>query len=82
MVICSPAIADAPGFDKWVSDSVAQHRVRVQIELAPAEPATLHERLGQLDCRLLALEAGLAERSGETLRELIGRVACDMLIVP
>jgi len=81
-VICPPAIADSPGFDTWVSNSLAQHRVRVQIELAPAEPATLHERLGQLDCRLLALEAGLAERSGETLRELIGRVACDMLIVP
>ena len=82
MVICPRVIAEAPGFGTWVSDSVAQHRIRVQIELAPAEPAALHERLGQLDCRLLALEAGLAERSGETLRELIGRVACDMLIVP
>ena len=82
MVICPPAIAEAPGFGTWVSDSVAQHRIRVQIELAPAEPAALHERLGQLDCRLLALEAGLAERSGATLRELVARSRCDMLIVP
>ena len=81
-VICPPAIADAPGFDKWVADSVAHDRVRVQIEVAPVEPATLQERLRHLDCRLLALEAGLAERSGDTLRELIERFACDMLIVP
>jgi hypothetical protein len=80
-VICPPAIAGAPGFDKWVSDSVA-HRVRVQIEVAPVEPSALHERLGHLDCRLLALEAGLAEGSGDALRRLVERLACDMLIVP
>ena len=81
-VICPPAVAGTPGFAQWISDSAGQYPVRIQIEVAPAEPATLHERLGQLDCRLLALEAGLAERSGETLRELIERFACDMLIVP
>jgi nucleotide-binding universal stress UspA family protein len=81
-MICPPAIVDAPGFDQWVSDSVAQYRVRVQIELAPVESAALYERLEQLNCRLLALEAGLAEGSGDALRPLVERFACDMLIVP
>jgi hypothetical protein len=63
-------------------DRVAQHPVRVQIEVALVEPNALRKRLGQLDCRLLALEAGLAEGIRDRLHQLVDHFACDMLIVP
>ena len=45
-------------------------------EIAPAEPAALRQRINELDCRLLAIEAG-----GAALRDLVERYACDILIV-
>ena len=60
-MICPPAIAGAERFEKWIADRLAGHPVRLQIEIGPAEPAALHQRLGELDCRLLAIEAGGAE---------------------
>ena len=43
---------------------------------------TLHERLLQLDCRVVALDAGVLENNTSALAELAERFACDMLIVP
>jgi nucleotide-binding universal stress UspA family protein len=80
-VICPPAVAGAAGFDEWIADRLAGHPVRLQIEVGPAEPAALYRRIGELDCRLLAVEAGLAEGGGERLRELCERFACDILVV-
>ena len=79
-VICPAAVADTDGLEEWITGHAAGHDVRVQIEVASLDPGALQERLGQLDCRLLALEAGLAEGAG--LRQLVERFACDMLIVP
>jgi nucleotide-binding universal stress UspA family protein len=63
-------------FENWVTDRLADHPVRLQIETGPAEPSALRQRLGELDCRLLAIEAG-----GDQLRDLVERYACDILIV-
>ncbi len=79
-VICPPAVAGS-GFETWVTDRLADHPVRLQVEIAPAEPAALHQRIGELDCRCLAITAGGAEGSGDRLRELVERFGCDILMV-
>jgi len=69
----------APGaeqLDAWVADRLADRPVRLQVETGPAEPTALRQRLDELDCRLLAIEAG-----GDPVRELVERHACDILIV-
>ena len=80
-VICPPVVARAPRFDKWISDRLADHPVRLQIEIGHAEPAELQRRLGELECRLLAVEASVVEGGSERLRELVERFACDILVV-
>jgi nucleotide-binding universal stress UspA family protein len=79
-VICPPAIAGEE-FEKWIADRLAGHPVRLQIEITPAEPAALHQRIGELDCRLLAIEAGSTEGRGDRLREFVERCGCDILMV-
>ncbi len=68
--------------EQWIAERAATHRVQVQIEAAPAEPAVLRERLGQLDCRVIALNAKLFEGSNGGLSDLVERFSCDMLFVP
>lgn len=80
-VICPPAVASSDGFEKWITDQVTGHSVRLQIEVAPAEPAALHRRIVELDCQLLVIEAGFAEGRPDRLRELVERFACDILVV-
>jgi len=63
-------------FDDWIADRLASRPLRLQVEIGPAEPATLRQRLGELDCRLLAIEVG-----DDQLRDLVERYACDILIV-
>lgn len=74
-VIC-PSAAAAEAFENWVADRFAGRTLRLQVEIAPAEPSALRQRLGELECRLLAIEAG-----GDQLRDLVERYACDILIV-
>jgi hypothetical protein len=81
-VLCAPPLAGAHEIEQWIAERAAAHRIRVRVEAAPAEPAVLRERLGQLDCRVVALDAGLSERNGGGLRGLVERFSCDMLVVP
>ena len=60
-VLCTPTLAAAAGMEQWIAERAATHGVQVQIEAAPAEPTVLRERLGQLDCRVIALNAKLFE---------------------
>jgi hypothetical protein len=80
-VICPPTVAGSKGFEKWIADRLTSHSVRLQIEVAPAELAALHRRIADLDCQLLAIEAGQTEGRSDRLRELVGRFACDILVV-
>jgi nucleotide-binding universal stress UspA family protein len=75
-VICPPAIAGAERFEQWIADRLAGHSVRLRVEVEPGEPAALRQRLGELDCRLLATTDG-----GERVREFVERFGCDILIV-
>ena len=81
-VLCAPPLAGTAGVEQWIAERAATHPVRVQVEVAPAEPAALRERLDQLDCRLVALDAGVVEGGGGGLRSLVERFSYDMLVVP
>ena len=81
-VLCTPTLAAAAGMEQWIAERAATHGVQVQIEAAPAEPTVLRERLGQLDCRVIALNAKLFEGSNDGLSDLVERFSCDMLFVP
>jgi hypothetical protein len=81
IVVAAPDAAAAEGFEKWLSDRHAGHAVRLQVEIAPAEPAALQQRIVELNCRLLAIEAGLFEGGGDRLRQFVERFTCDVLLV-
>jgi len=85
-VICPPTVAGAgfetgAGLKTWVADQLADHPVRLQVEIAPDAAADLHQRIGELDCRCLAIASGGAEGNGDGLRELVERFGCDILLV-
>lgn len=80
-VICPPEIAGSDGFATWIGDQLGGMNVPVQVEVAPAEPAALRARIGQLDCRLLAVDTGGDDGDREPLRQFVERFACDVLIV-
>ena len=68
-------------FTAWVSERLEGQTVRLQTEPAKTEPAALRQRIIELDCRLLVLEAGDSEALPEQLRELVEQLACDVLII-
>jgi hypothetical protein len=80
-VICPPAVASASDFEVWLGQRLAGHALRLQIEVAPAEPEALQRRIVELDCRLLAIEAANVENGGTVLRDFAERFACDLLVV-
>jgi nucleotide-binding universal stress UspA family protein len=80
-VICPPAVVGADGFETWIAERLAGFSVRAQIEAAQAEPAALRRRIGELDCRLLAVDAGRSEGHSARLREFHESFACDILFV-
>jgi hypothetical protein len=80
-VVCPPALAEQPDFARWIAEQLGGRDVRLEIEVAPTEPAALSRRLGELGCRVLAVETGLAGGGAARLREFVERLACDILIV-
>lgn len=76
-VICPAALAGSSGFATWLEGLVAPFSVRLELEVAPDAIAVLEARVIELDCRLLAIEAGAAQR----LHDFIDRMLCDLLIV-
>jgi nucleotide-binding universal stress UspA family protein len=80
-VICPPAVVGADGFETWIAERLAAFSVRAQIEVAQDEPAALRRRLGELACRLLAVDVGRSEGHAGRLREFHESFACDILFV-
>ena len=80
-VIYPPAVGGASGFETWIAEQLAAFSVRAQIEVAPAEPAALRGRIDELDCRLLAVDAGRSEGQFGPLREFHESFAHDILFV-
>jgi nucleotide-binding universal stress UspA family protein len=79
--MCPLAVGDASGLAEWIADQLADRPIRVRIEVAPAEEAALSRRIGDLDCRLLAIDAGIAKGRAGGLPGFVERFACDILVV-
>jgi hypothetical protein len=77
----APDVAGSIDFTAWVSERLEGQTVNLQTEPAATEPAALRQRINELDCRLLVLDAGDREGQPEQLRELVEQVACDVLVV-
>ena len=76
-----PDLAGTDDFAAWVSGLLEGHSVSLQTESAAPELAALRQRIIELDCRLLVLEASLDEARPEELREFVESLACNVLVV-
>lgn len=65
----------------WLSARIEGHAVTLHVEIAPAEPAALKRRIGELGCHLLAIDPSVLEADGRQLRDLVEHLRCDVLIV-
>jgi hypothetical protein len=77
----APDVAGSDDFTAWVSELLEGHSLRVQTEPAATEPAALRQRIIELDCRLLVLEASEQDTQPDELRDLVEQLACDVLII-
>jgi hypothetical protein len=74
-------LAAPEDFSAWVSRLLEGYSLNLQTEPEALEPAALPQRILDLDCRLLVLEAGDQDGSTEDLRELVEQLTCDVLII-
>jgi nucleotide-binding universal stress UspA family protein len=80
-VSASSDLAGSDDFSAWVSQLLGEHSLSLQTEPAAADPAALRQRIIELDCRLLVLEAGEPDAPPDELRELVEQLTCDVLII-
>lgn len=74
-------LAGSDDFTAWVSELLEGHSLSLQSEPAATEPAALRQRVIELDCRLLVIEADERDAQPDQLRELVEQLACDVLII-
>ena len=77
----TPDLAGSEDFIAWVSELLEGRSLSHQTEPAATEPAALRQRIIELDCRLLVLEAGERDAQRDELREFVEQLACDVLII-
>jgi hypothetical protein len=78
-VIAPPALAEGETLRNWIVEQLESALPLPEIESAPAETPALARRIRELDCRVLAVNAGTTER--ERLAEITERFTCDVLVV-
>jgi hypothetical protein len=76
-----PDLTGTDDFAAWVSGLLEGNPVSLQTESAASEPAALRQRIIELDCRLLVLEANPDQAPSQELREFVEPLACDLLVV-
>ena len=79
--VCPPVLAQSAQFREWLAQQLAGFRVNLRVEAAPEASAMLYDRIGELGCRVLAVEAAVIEGGAGELRAHVERFACDVLIV-
>jgi hypothetical protein len=77
----TPDLAGADDFAAWVAGLLEGHALSPQTESLTSDPAALRQRMIELDCRLLVLEANADDARPDDLREALGHLACDVLVV-
>jgi nucleotide-binding universal stress UspA family protein len=80
-VAATPDLAGSDDFAAWVAGLLEGHSLNLQAEPLAPEPAALRQRISELDCRLLVLEAAEHDPGPDDLRELTEQLACDVLII-
>jgi hypothetical protein len=80
-VICSPKLANSPGFKAWLDERLSDHTVTAELDIAPVESAALSRRIVELGCHVIALASGAPHARPERLRELVATSACNVLVV-
>lgn len=80
-VSANPGLAGSDNFAAWVSQLLGEPSLTLRTEPTATEPAALRQRIIELDCRLLVLEAGERDAQPDELRELVEQLTCDVLIV-
>jgi nucleotide-binding universal stress UspA family protein len=76
-----PDFGGSDDFIAWVSEVLKGHSLTIQTEPAATDPAALRQRIIELDCRLLVLDAGAGDAQQNGLRGLVEELACDVLII-
>ena len=74
-------LGESDDFTAWVSACLEGYSLSLQTEAVAAEPAALRQRIIDLDCRLLVLEADERASQRDDLRALVDQLACDVLII-
>jgi hypothetical protein len=80
-VSASAGLAGSDDFSAWVSQLLGDRSLSLQTEPVATQPAALRQRIIEIDCRLLVLEAGERESQPDELRELVEQLTCDVLII-
>jgi nucleotide-binding universal stress UspA family protein len=73
--------AGSADFAAWVSGLLEGRSLTLQTEHAAIEPDALTQRITELDCRLLVLEANTGEDQSDDLRKYFAHLSCDLLLV-
>jgi hypothetical protein len=82
LIVLHPAEpAGDTGLEAWIAEQLGTFAVPRRIEITPAEPALVEERILALGCRLLAIETEPADGVSVQLRRWALRAACDILVV-
>ncbi|MGC2201004.1 MAG: hypothetical protein WA633_12785 [Stellaceae bacterium] len=76
-----PDLVGSDEFENWVSALLQGASLALQTEPAVTEPAALRQRIFELDCRVLVLEAGTAAASPDEVRGELANLSCDLLVV-
>ena len=77
----TPDLAGSDDFAAWVAGLLEGHSRNLQTEPVTPESAALRQRIIDLDCRLLVLDATEQDAGPDDLRELAEHLACDLLII-
>jgi nucleotide-binding universal stress UspA family protein len=73
--------AGSDDFAAWVSGLLKGRSLTLQTELIATGPDALKQRITELDCRLLVLEASKDEAQPDDLRKQFAHLSCDLLVV-
>jgi hypothetical protein len=77
----TPDLAGSDDFAAWVAGLLEGHSLNLQTAPVAPQPAALRQRIIDLDCRLLVLEAAEHDPGSDDLRDLAEHLACDVLII-